>query len=49
MKSIPGIINLALISVLILMIFGIQAVSLLKGRMYFCETKNVPDYVIDFI
>ena len=49
MKSIPGIANLMLISSLILMIFGIQAVGLLKGTFYYCETENVPDYVVSMI
>ena len=31
---------------LILMIFGIQAVGLLKGTFYYCETENVPEYAI---
>lgn len=46
MNAIPGIANLLLISLLILMIFGIQAVGLLKGTFYYCETTNVPDYAI---
>lgn len=36
MNAIPGIGNLMLISGLILMIFGIQAVGLLKGTLYYC-------------
>lgn len=45
MKSIPGVANLLIISVLILLIFGIQAVNLLKGKLYSCELGNVPEYV----
>ena len=48
-KAIPGIINLMLISQLLLMIFGIQAVSLLKGKLHYCDVRNVPEYVIDVI
>lgn len=46
LKSIPGIGNLLLIAGLILMIFGIQAVSLLKGTFYYCDTYNVPPYAV---
>lgn len=46
MNAIPGIFNLLLISALILMLFGIQAVGLLKGKLHYCETVNVPDYAI---
>jgi hypothetical protein len=49
MNAAPGIINLLLISVLVLMIFGIQAVSFLKGKLHFCDTRNVPDYAVDEI
>ena len=49
MNAIPGIANLLLISLLILMIFGIQAVSLLKGTLFYCETDNVPDYAVSRI
>lgn len=31
------------------MMFSIQAVSLLKGTFYYCNTTNVPDYAIDQI
>ena len=44
MKAIPGIANLLLISLLILMIFGIQAVGLLKGKFYYCDFTNIPEY-----
>ena len=44
MNAVPGIVNLLLISILILMIFGIQAVGLLKGTFYYCDFTNVPDY-----
>lgn len=46
MNATPGIINLLLISVLVLMIFGIQAVSFLKGKLHYCDTRNVPDYAV---
>ena len=49
MNAIPGIINLLLISLLILMIFGIQAVGLLKGKFWYCDTTFVEDYNIDEI
>ena len=44
LKSIPGIANLLLISALLLMIWGIQAVALLKGTFFYCVTDNVPEY-----
>ena len=50
MNAIPGIANLLLISLLILMIFGIQAVGLLKGTFYYCDTEEIgADYVNDSI
>jgi len=49
MNAIPGIGNLLLISMLILMIFGIQAVGLLKGTFYYCDTENIPEYAHDEI
>ena len=49
MNAIPGIMNLLLISLLILMIFGIQAVGLLKGKFWYCDTTFVEDYNIDEI
>lgn len=49
MKAIPGIANLLLISILILMIFGIQSIGLLKGTFFYCETENLPDYAEDRI
>ena len=49
MNAIPGIINLLLISLLILMIFGIQAVGLLKGKFWYCDTTFVEEYNIDQI
>ena len=45
MNSIPGVANLLLISVLILLIFGIQAVGLLKGKFYSCDVDDLPEYV----
>lgn len=49
MNAIPDIANLLLISLLILMIFGIQAVGFLKGKMHYCDTANVPEYAIEDI
>ena len=49
MKAVPGIGNLLLISMLILMLFGIQAVTLLKGALYYCNTTYVPDKYVPFI
>tara|TARA_A100001015_G_C15039986_1_gene738969 strand:+ start:1558 stop:2157 length:600 start_codon:yes stop_codon:yes gene_type:complete len=49
MNAIPGIANLLLISMLILMIFGIQAVGLLKGMFYYCDETNVPEEALDAI
>lgn len=31
------------------MLFSIQAVGLLKGTFFYCETDNVPEYAIPFI
>ena len=45
-KAIPGISNLLQISALIFLIFSIQAVSLLKGTFYYCNTANVPEYAV---
>ena len=49
MNAIPGIANLLLISFLIIMIFGIQAVGFLKGKFFYCDYTNVPDYAVDKI
>jgi len=49
MNAIPGIANLLLISLLLLMIFGIQAVGFLKGTFYYCDTNGMPEYVIEQI
>ena len=49
MKAIPGIGNLLLIAMLILMLFGIQAVTLLKGALYYCNTKYVPPKFVPYI
>lgn len=45
MNAIPGIFNLMMIATLVLMLFGIQAVGFLKGKLYYCETVNVPEYL----
>ena len=31
------------------MIFGIQAVGLLKGKFHYCDVQNIPDYAISEI
>ena len=49
MNSIPGIANLLVISMLILMIFGIQSVGLLKGKLYICDINGIPEYASDTI
>lgn len=46
MNAVPGIVNLLLISFLIIMIFGIQAVGFLKGKLHYCDYTNVPDYAV---
>ena len=47
LNSIPGIVNLLAITLLLLMLFGIQGVNLFAGKMYYCNTANMPDYVIE--
>ena len=42
LKSIPGIMNLMLILILALMLFGIQGVTFFKGKFYYCRIDNVP-------
>ena len=49
MNSVPGVANLLIISILILLIFGIQAVGLLKGKFFYCDMTNVPDFLEDEI
>ena len=48
-KAIPGIINLMLISILFLMLFGIQSVGLFKGRLFYCDSATVPEYAREAI
>ena len=45
LNSIPGIANLLAITMLLLMLFGIQGVSFFAGKMYYCNTVNMPDEV----
>ena len=48
-KALPGVVNLLIISMLLLMLFGIQAVTFLKGTLYYCDTTYVPESYINFI
>ena len=48
-KALPGVMNLLIISMLLLMLFGIQAVSLLKGALYYCDTTYVSDDHISLV
>lgn len=45
LNSIPGIMNLLTITMLLLMLFGIQGVNFFAGKMYFCNMNNIPDEV----
>ena len=45
-NSVPGIVNLMMISTLILMLFGIQGVTFFKGKFFFCD---IPDSVPEFV
>lgn len=49
LNSIPGIANLLAITLLLLMLFGIQGVNLLAGRMFYCNMENIPAHVHDKI
>ena len=42
LKSIPGIGNLMLILILVLMLFGIQGVTFFKGKFFYCHVDNIP-------
>lgn len=42
LNSIPGIANLLAITMLLLMLFGIQSVSFLAGKMFYCNMENIP-------
>ena len=48
-KALPGVVNLLIISMLLLMLFGIQAVTFLKGTLYYCDTTYVPEKYTSFI
>ena len=45
LNSIPGIMNLLVISMLLLMLFGIQGVNFFAGKTYYCNMKNMPEKV----
>ena len=47
LNSIPGIVNLLAITMLLLMLFGIQSVSFLAGKMFYCNLENIPLHVHD--
>ena len=41
-NSIPGIVNVMVISMLFLMLFGILGTNLYKGTYYYCNMDKVP-------
>ena len=43
LNSIPGIMNLLTITMLLLMLFGIQGVNFFAGKMYYCNMENMPE------
>lgn len=45
LNSIPGIVNLLAITLLLLMLFGIQGVNFFAGKMYYCNMENIPESV----
>ena len=45
LNSIPGIANLLAITLLLLMLFGIQGVNFFAGKMYYCNMENIPSAV----
>ena len=45
LNSIPGIMNLLAITMLLLMLFGIQGVNFFAGKMYYCNFENMPEEV----
>ena len=45
LNSIPGVINLLAITMLLLMLFGIQGVNFFAGKMNYCNMDNMPSYV----
>ena len=42
-NAIPGILNLLAITMLLLMLFGIQGVNFFAGKMFFCNVANMPE------
>ena len=42
LNSIPGIANLLAITLLLLMLFGIQGVNFFAGKLYYCNMENIP-------
>ena len=49
LNSIPGIMNLLAITMLLLMLFGIQGVNFFAGKMYYCNMENMPESVHSLI
>ena len=49
LNSIPGIANLLAITLLVLMLFGIQGVNLFAGKLFYCNMENMPRSVHDKI
>ena len=45
LNAIPGILNLLAITMLLLMLFGIQGVNFFAGKMFYCNTENMPKSV----
>ena len=45
LNSIPGIMNLLAITMLLLMLFGIQGVNFFAGKMNYCNMDNIPEKV----
>lgn len=45
LNSIPGIANLLAITMLLLMLFGIQGVNFFAGKMFSCNMENIPESV----
>lgn len=43
LSSIPSIMNVFLVCVLIFLIFGVIAVNLFKGRLYYCDMSSFSD------
>ena len=45
LNSIPGIANLLAITMLLLMLFGIQGVNFFAGKLFYCNMENIPYHV----